>query len=390
MAAHILIAEDENHTRLGLSLILRKAGYRVSLAEDGLTALRFLRRAADEGPPVDLFLTDVQMPGLTGLELLDAMKREGLLIPTVTITGYGDKEMVVSLMRRGCQDYLDKPFTPEDVHRCIEGILAKQEENRDTLQNRDMERLRLDLESRQREMSSARQAHAALTRPPRPFQNLKICFVQHAYAEMGGDFLDFRETDQHCDILLADVAGHDMGASYHTVMLKAFFEDQPSRKGESLFKALNAHLSSSGNDRMITALFLRVNLEESCMAICNAAHPSPVLLDMESGSCRTLQAAGDSIGLWPDAEFPEKNHPLVPGSRILMFTDGVSQAKRIDGPTGRRESLGEKRIMDLAVKHRKKELEDFLSAIWKDIMDFCRSKPSDDMLMVALEIPSGL
>ncbi|TYT75447.1 PP2C family protein-serine/threonine phosphatase [Desulfobotulus mexicanus] len=387
MAAHILIAEDENHTRLGLSLILRKAGYRVSLAEDGLTALNFLRKAADEGPVVDLFLTDVQMPGLTGLELLDAMKREGLLTPTVAITGYGDKEMVVSLMRRGCQDYLDKPFTPEEVHSCIEGILAKQEENRDTLQNRDMERLRLDLESRQREMSSARQAHAALTRPPRPVKSLKICFLQHAYAEMGGDFLDFRETGTQCDILLADVAGHDMGASYHTVMLKAFFEDHPLRNGESLFKALNTHLASSGNDRMITALFLRVNLDEKRMSICNAAHPSPILLDLKTGTSSTLKATGDSIGLWPDAEFPETSHALIPGSRILMFTDGVSQTKRIDGPTGRRESLGEKRIMDLAVKHREKGLEDFLSAIWKEIMDFCRSKPSDDMLMVALEIP---
>ncbi|MDY0161668.1 PP2C family protein-serine/threonine phosphatase [Desulfobotulus sp.] len=392
MSVHILIAEDENHTRLGLSLILRKAGYRVSLAEDGLAALALLRKAKTEGPAIDLFLTDIQMPGLTGLELLDAMAREGISLPTAAITGYGDKDMVVSLMRRGCMDYLDKPFTPDEVQRCIENLYKQQQsalENEDSGQNRDVERLRLDLASRQKEIQEARKAHAALTRVPKAQGRIRLSYISHAYGEMGGDFLDFREHEKGCDLLLADVAGHDMASSYHTVMLKAFFEDRPEREGACLFRALNTQLLASANERMISALFLRTDLPNSLLQITTAAHPAPLVMERQ-GKLYFPEAAGDGIGLWPDATFATHTHRLNPGDRILLFTDGISQARRIHGPTGKREILGERGLMTLARQHQEKDLETFLACLWEDVMAFCRRKPADDMLMAAMEIPETL
>ncbi|MCW7754413.1 SpoIIE family protein phosphatase [Desulfobotulus sp. H1] len=394
MGAHILIAEDENHTRLGLSLILRKAGYKVSLAEDGLAALAILRKTRRGEMDIDLFLTDVQMPGLTGLELLEAMKREDIFIPVVAITGYGDKDMVVSLMRRGCRDYLDKPFTPDEVQTCIASILERHRSDRatrlsDGLRERDMDRLRMDLASRRKQIEDARKAHASLTRQPTCCTALILRHMQHAYAEAGGDFLSFREDTEGWDVLIADVAGHDMGASYHTILLKAFFDEHPERNGTTFFHALNTHLTSSGNDRMITGLFLRMSLPAMRLEVCNAAHPSPILMEGKTGRILPLRAAGDSIGLWPDAVFHPKNYPVAPGDRILLFTDGIIQAKRVDGPTGKKENLGEQGILFLAEKHRDKTLDDFLSALWKDIMAFCRNKPADDMLLAVVDIPGS-
>lgn len=389
MPVHVLIAEDENHTRLGLSLILRKSGYRVSLAEDGEEALALLRRTQNEDSPVDILLTDVQMPGLTGLELLEAMREEGLSLPTAAITGYGDKDMVVSLMRRGCTEYLDKPFSPEDVRKCMENLLQQKKNSQERGtggQARDVERLRLNLASRQKEMEEARRAHASLTRVPKAQGKIGLRFLTHAFGEMGGDFLDFREHEGGCDLLLADVAGHDMGASYHTVMLKAFFEDRPERDGATFFKALNTQLLNSANERMISALFLRIDLRTNCLEITSAAHPAPLLLQ-KKGCLQPLGTAGDGIGLWPDATFFTQTYSLQARDRILLFTDGISQARRIHGPTGEKKILGEEGVMTLARTHGKRDLETFLSRIWDGVMDFCRHKPADDMLMAVLEMP---
>ena len=72
-------------------------------------------RAAQTGDlPIDLLILDIQMPGVTGMELLDDLNRLRIEIPVFVITGYGDKAMVVELLRRGCREYLDKPFEDQE------------------------------------------------------------------------------------------------------------------------------------------------------------------------------------------------------------------------------------------------------------------------------------
>lgn len=398
MEPHILIAEDESYTRLTLSLILRKAGYRVSLAPDGTAALATLKKAAMGGPPVDLLLTDIQMPGLSGMELIDALTAEGIRIPMVVITGYGDKEMVVELMRRGCSEYLDKPFTPEDVTARVAEVLARRNPRPATRvmaeerlrQDRTTEQLRFRLDAREREIQSAKDSHEHLIQLPRKIRNLSLALHRHAFSELGGDFFDIRETATGCDILVADVAGHDMGASYHTVLLKAFFDEsgRSNGSGETLFHHLNAQLVSTRNDRMITALFLRIDCSKGSIAITGAAHPSPVLLPKNEAKAMSMAAKGDVIGLWPDANFITTTYRIHPSDRIFLFTDGLLQATAIDGPTGKRTPLGNTGICRLADQNAADSLTDQTASIWKKVFDFCNHKPTDDMLLAGIQIPT--
>ena len=112
---HILIAEDEKHSRLALSLILKKAGYAVTAVEDGLKGLNMAIAMRDSSNPVDLLVLDIQMPGLTGFELLERLRERDLFTPALLISGYRDIEIAGQLKSAFFVDYLQKPFGPEQL-----------------------------------------------------------------------------------------------------------------------------------------------------------------------------------------------------------------------------------------------------------------------------------
>lgn len=122
---HILVADDEKHTRLVLSLILRKAGFRVTTVCDGLEALNKVVQLARDSDPFDLLVIDVQMPGMTGTELVDELMKQRALFPILLISGYSDKDMVAGLLKDGRIGYLEKPFEPDELLRHVALLIER-------------------------------------------------------------------------------------------------------------------------------------------------------------------------------------------------------------------------------------------------------------------------
>jgi two-component system response regulator YesN len=114
ISPHILLAEDEKHTRLALHLVLRQAGFNVILATNGQDAYEKIQHQP-ASRPISLIITDFKMPQLDGLGLIDKLQEAGIPIPIMVITGYGDKELLRQLHKRGCASYIDKPFIPTEV-----------------------------------------------------------------------------------------------------------------------------------------------------------------------------------------------------------------------------------------------------------------------------------
>ncbi len=119
MPYKILIADDEPDTLDLCSKVLKKEGYEVSTAKDGLEAIRMLKEA-----PLDLLLLDIRMPGKSGMEILDAATT--ISLDTVMITAYSSVETAVEAMKRGARDYLAKPFTASDIRSVVEKVLSQQ------------------------------------------------------------------------------------------------------------------------------------------------------------------------------------------------------------------------------------------------------------------------
>jgi len=104
----ILIVEDEEKLRRVLELQLRSAGFEVDSAASAESALRIADRAG-------LILTDLRLPGMDGLELIDALRRQNAQAPVIVMTAYGTVETAVEAMKRGAVDFLPKPFSMDHL-----------------------------------------------------------------------------------------------------------------------------------------------------------------------------------------------------------------------------------------------------------------------------------
>jgi DNA-binding NtrC family response regulator len=111
----ILIVDDEPNVRRVLAALLGRAGYRTLDVPDGERALEELDRT-----PVDAVLTDLRMPHMNGLELLDAIRARRSRVPVVLLTAHGTVGSAVEALKSGAFDYLTKPYEPADLVAVIE------------------------------------------------------------------------------------------------------------------------------------------------------------------------------------------------------------------------------------------------------------------------------
>lgn len=108
MSESILLVDDEEGIRKVLGITLADAGYRVTTAADGEEAMR---RFAEERP--DIVLTDIKMPGMSGLELLESIKSRDSEVEVIMLTGHGDMELAIQSLKRDATDFITKPINDD-------------------------------------------------------------------------------------------------------------------------------------------------------------------------------------------------------------------------------------------------------------------------------------
>ena len=109
-AGRILVADDERSLRELLAIVLRREGYEVLLAENGRMALAALSRG-----PVDLLISDIKMPDMSGVDVLRAAKGHDPGLSAIMMTAFASTETAVEAMRLGACDYLVKPFDVDEL-----------------------------------------------------------------------------------------------------------------------------------------------------------------------------------------------------------------------------------------------------------------------------------
>lgn len=115
----ILVIDDEESIRHMLTVLLEKEGYAVKTVGDGEEGLKELLTSE-----FDLVLTDVRMPKMDGLELIDQVIERNIPTTVIAMSAFGNREMAIDALKRGAYDYFDKPFKKDEVLLC----LAKAEE----------------------------------------------------------------------------------------------------------------------------------------------------------------------------------------------------------------------------------------------------------------------
>ena len=129
----VLLADDDENLRRVMEFQLGEAGYKVVSAADGQEALTIF-----EQNEVDCVITDLRMPRLSGLELLEKIKATNGDVPVVVTTAFGEVETAVSAMKLGAFDYVNKPFNRDEILLTIERALSFSETRNENLQLREL------------------------------------------------------------------------------------------------------------------------------------------------------------------------------------------------------------------------------------------------------------
>lgn len=123
--ARILLVDDEPAFRFSAVVALRRGGYRVEDAANGKEALGEILAARDAGDPFRVVITDIRMPVMSGIELIDALKERGVRTEVFAITGFGDQALLKELAGKGCTETIEKPFRSEELLARLKGILER-------------------------------------------------------------------------------------------------------------------------------------------------------------------------------------------------------------------------------------------------------------------------
>jgi len=118
----MLIIDDEEAIRDSCSQVLKKDGYTVKTAKDGIEGLKLIKNKSFQ-----VVFLDLRLPGIDGMEVLSRIKEENPETPVVIITAYASIESAVEAMKRGAFDYLAKPFSPEELRLITKKALKSRE-----------------------------------------------------------------------------------------------------------------------------------------------------------------------------------------------------------------------------------------------------------------------
>ncbi|MGN0704573.1 MAG: sigma-54-dependent transcriptional regulator [Lentihominibacter sp.] len=139
----ILIVDDEQHVRQLLSKVLRKEGYEIFTAADGLDGLQVF-----QNNNIDVIISDIKMPGMDGIEFLHEVKAQQPDVGFILITAFATMETAIDAIKSGAQDYVTKPFDISEIVNAVKKIVASREaESESAFKGSELEQIRVSSKS---------------------------------------------------------------------------------------------------------------------------------------------------------------------------------------------------------------------------------------------------
>jgi len=207
-----------------------------------------------------------------------------------------------------------------------------------------------------------------------------------AARHIGGDYYDFvRVSDSALAIAVADVSGKGVAAALYMAKLSSEmrFHARGCLSAGAVVTALNRALAEEMESGMfVTLALLILQPEMRNLIVCSAGHLPPLLCSRE-GEISELSSPGNiPIGVFEDSRFAETEHLLQPGDRVLLYTDGVTEAMNREG-----ELFGMERFRRVVRDARRESPEAVLAAVSRAVADHATGVPqSDDMAMVCIAV----
>jgi sigma-B regulation protein RsbU (phosphoserine phosphatase) len=326
--AVVLVVDDVADNRDILIRRLRRLGIeQIEQAENGLEALDAIARRG-----FHLMLLDIMMPELDGFGVLEELKRQGRSdLPVVVISALNEIEPVVRCLELGAEDFVFKPFNPVLLKARVTATIEKK-------QLRDQ--TRAELERKRMELNEARDLQLALV--PAPFCGelrdvpLRVDVLLEPAREVGGDLVDwFVVGEGRVVLVLGDVSDKGAGSALVMARTHALLRGLSTRpdadalfaRPEQAATLVNESLSARNASNMFVTFFLgSFDPAEGELAYVCAGHVPPFLRAADGTVERLTARCGLPLGAMEGAPYRSERVPLARGTRLLVVTDGITEA----------------------------------------------------------------
>ena len=367
----VLIADDQPHVLEALELLLKNHGYQTETVNHPSRALRALEAREFDVVLLDLNYTRDTTAGGEGLDLVTRIRALDENLPMVVMTAWSSVDLAVEAMRRGANDFIQKPWQNAQLLEKLQEQITRRYEMQRAQRQRDDELL------------EAREIQDKLL--PRNIPQLsgyEIAGMTQPMRYVGGDYYDVvRLSETQVALCIADVAGKGLPAallmSNLQAALKSLLAEELSPR--ELCRRLNRTLCEvTPVSKFVSFFYAVLDGATNRFTYCNAGHNPPLLVRAD-GRVSELNAAGAVLGQFPDWVYEQSDLELAPGDRLMLFTDGLVEASDQFN-----EPFGEQNLGRIARENSEKSAAQLMDALTQAASEHCGGKFQDDASMIVL------
>ena len=375
----ILVVDDEPDLQplveQRMRRYVRRGQYQFVFAQNGVEALERLR----EDDEIVIVLSDINMPKMDGLALLEQIPKVNPNIRSVIISAYGDMKNIRTAMNRGAFDFVTKPVDFDDLKLTIDRTLQQLLEWRDALGARD----RLVALQNELDVASQMQQSILPKRFPRG-SGYEVFASMKPARSVGGDFFDVMRLEGGLlGLAVADVSDKGVPAALFMMSSRTLLKGAAiglSTPSEVLAEVNNLLCEDNETAMFVTLLYAVYDPVSRMLTFANGGHNPPVLIDADGNASRLPLTGGVALGLVPDLEYEQSSITLSPGDNVILYTDGVTEAMN-----DVEEEYGMERLESLFVESLPPSARAVNDAIFDSVIEFAGDAPqSDDITCMTL------
>lgn len=376
----VLVVDDSRLQRRILVASLKKWGFEVTEAASGEEAM-----AICETETPDLILSDWMMPGMNGLEFCRAFreKPDDNYSYFILLTSKSEKNEVAQGLDAGADDFLTKPVSSNELRARIsagERILRMQRElsQKNRIVSDTLGELQRVYDAIDKDLMQARKIQESLVPElSQSFGSSSVSLLLKPCGHIGGDLVGmFSPGINRLGFYSIDVSGHGITSAMMTARLggylssthfdqnlameKRFNRFYALRQPEEVAGLLNARLNAdTGIEEYFTMAYCIVDLRSGVVKLVQAGHPHPLLLKQD-GNVEFIGKGGVPVGLVPDIAYEQVEFVMEKGDRLLLYSDGFTEARLTSG-----EMLEPEGLLDLIEKCDSRQSgEEFLNDLY--------------------------
>jgi len=371
----VLVVDDEIRITEILKLYLERAGFTVLASANGKEALELIK----EHHP-DVIISDLMMPEIDGTVLCQMVKTdEELNNPYfIMLTAKSTVDSKIQGLKIGADDYITKPFNVKEVVARVNSAMRIKALQSEVMEkNIVLEKFKATMEN---ELFLAGKFQSSLV-PETGFiaGKVKLDYVYSPAIHVGGDIFDVMTTGSgKIAFFIADVTGHGIVAALISGMIKLSFvqailgTDSPIE----IANKINKDIVSTTTEEHFASMFLGCfDIETGKLSYVRAGHPAPYLI--KGDEIVELEAPGFLVGIIDEIPLEEHSVDLTFGDKIVLFTDGITEAEGEDG-----ELLGNDRLKEMFLK----QTDNNPKEIFNKVCLWANNKFDDDVTLIQLEV----